>query len=372
MPTLENVIRDMPEPQYNDVTLIKNQSTHDIIRELIKSHQLYGHQGDNIQHHFKGSDNKVVNDLYKFMSKEFIYKVEPDTFQSSRSPSRIIWDSWDGKSLDCKGYALFSSSILASKNIPYKFRFVSYNPSSSDPHHVYTMAKVNNKWLHIDPLQKSPKEIEKKYIFVKDYKINPMALKRLSGIGVSKFRQALLKVPLSANRTAFLQAVRKNIANLGGRVARAYQKNPSMILNWWKGLGGSTSSLINAMNKVPVSAIKKTGIPVPPPNTPERKAYCKSKYPRKLSLNRPLCNKGIIRGIGDPTVIAILSASAPVIASLTPLLKQLGIGKGDNSEYENYVEAIEVDTTPQQAGIPLPLLLIGGGILASLLLFGKK
>lgn len=381
MVKLKDIINDIPQPEYNDITIIKNQSTSDIINEILKSHSLYGDQGNKIAPHFKGSDTQIINDLFKFMDQELIYKIEPDTYQSSKAPNRIIWDTWDGKGIDCKGYSLFASAILNAKGIPYKFRFVSYNPFNKEPHHVYVIAKVKNKWVHIDPLQKSPKFSEKLFMFVKDK--NPiMALKRLSGIG--NFQQALLKPITWVSRNAFLLIVKKNVANIGGKLVKGYQKDSYGTLNWWKNLGGSTSSLIKAMNKVPSQAIQYTGVQPPPVYlynpmraNPERADFCRAKYPAKISLNRGACTRGIIRGnVGgiDPSTQALLVAGAGVVASLLQFLNSIGIGTGTQiKEVEDYVKDISTnDIAPTTAGVPLPLLLIAGGLLASFLLFPKK
>ena len=387
---LKRIIKNLPKPNYTSKKLIKNQTTGDIIKELIKSNELYNEQGKLIAPYFdKGNDINKINSIYEFMKNELIYEIEPEDYQTSRSPLRILWDNYKGTGIDCKSYALLSASILSNltKPIPYKFRFVSYSPLS-DVHHVYTMAKINNKWYPIDPLQKSPEFKEKNYIFVKDKKpkINNM-LARLSGIGVSKFQNAALKPVTAFSRNAFLLVVSKNMANVGGQLVKAYNSsvsNMSKINEWWYGLGGSVSALKKAMAKVNPTSVQYTGVKPPPvfeegtlKANEDRAKYCREKYPKKLSINRPLCEKGIISSIGEATTgtAATLTAAASVIASLGILLSSLGVADGTKlvSKSEEVVEFTDPEGTDTlTASVPLPLILVLGGSLLYLLFVPTK
>lgn len=381
---LKEIIQELPEPDYKSKMIINNQSTNDIIKEISQSNKLYSHQGEYIEPYFKGSNNKIVNDIYDFMKYELTYEIEPDEQQTSRSPIRILFDNYDGIGIDCKGYALLSAAILKAKGIPYKFRYVSYN-ALKPLHHVYTMAYINNEWVHIDPLQKSPNNYEKKYIFVKDVKPKEKnMLVRMSGIGQTtkdKFSNALLKPAGVVARTAFLKAVRSNFANVGGKLKKAHNQEPTKILNWWYSLGGNKAALLKALDKVPGTALKYTGVKPPAVYlnnplraNPERAAWCREKYPATISINRGACTRGIIKGIGaDPAVAAVLTAAAPVLLSLTALLKTIqGFGQEDVNRYATFIDDYETPAPSIQEGIPLPLILLGGGILAYFLLFPDK
>ena len=378
MTSLKEIIKRVPLPDNRSKKIIKNQTTNDIIKEIGKSDSLFSYQGKYIAPFFTGTPENSVNDIYDFMKYKLKYEVEPDTRQTSRAPLRILHDNYNGIGIDCKNYALLSGAILRGLKIPYFYRYVSYNPDR-EIHHVYTMANVNNKWVHIDPLQQPPFFKEKKAIFTKNQNPKNM-LARLSGIGkVTKFQEYAMKPILGPQRAAFIIAVRKNFANVGGRLVVGYEKDANKITDWWRGLGGSPAALIKAMGKVPQAAIDNTGVKPPPvflPGTmppianPARAAFCRTKYPKKWSLNRPLCTRGIIRGnIGaSPKAVLVLTAAAPVISSLTILLKTLGVGSGKTDDYNRYIE--DPPTNDITAGFPLPLL-IAGGVLAYLLFTSK-
>jgi len=377
MITLKEIIKSVPLPANRSKKIIKNQSTGDIIKEIGRSDALFSDQGKYIAPFFEGHPEDSINDIYNFMKYQLKYEIEPDSKQTSRAPLRILHDNYNGYGIDCKNYALLSGAILRALNIPYMYRYVSYN-NDKKIHHVYTVAKIKNKWYHIDPLQAPPFFKEKKAIFTKNQKPKNM-LERLSGIGAtSKFQEMALKPVLAFHRNAFIIAVRKNYANVGGRLVLGYEKNPEKIKDWWRSLGGSPSALIKAMGKVPQAAILNTGVKpppvfipgtIPPKANPAREAFCRAKYPAKISVNRGACRRGIIRGaIGTPKAALILTAGAAVITSMTKMLAQLGVGSGSTKDYENYIEQPPTDDI--MTGLPLPLL-IAGGVIAYLFLSSK-
>ena len=404
-PSYNKVLSKLPIPEYKDVKVMKNQNTNDIIKELTDSYHLYSHQGSNICEDFYSPDPyKTAKKIHSFLKLNLDYEIEPENNQTSKSLARYFSDGYG----DCKHYSLAIASIL--KHMPKYdklcFRFVSYDMFNPSVTHVYVVAKTKDgRTIAIDPLQDF--DYEKRYYFKKDKCFPVMALSRLSGTGRSlptymKFQKQgthcgcngvgscecngvgasfAKKILATPARNAFLGLVRLGtFLNIGMKVKDMYETHPEALKNWWvEKFGGSWESLkkaIESLNVVSTSdreeSIQAYGGET---RTDARKEYCDAKYPWSISpwSKRQKCYNHKIDGIGaEPgttaTGVALLTASAGVLASLTALIKEW---KGDSSQEWDAQANSALQNTGGGSGTfniqqYLPLIALGG--LAFLLL----
>ena len=173
------------------VHLITNeQNVHDIITAIKNSHYKYAADYDKISYLFVAdSPEKTCKRIYKFLKDHVSYKIEPVSKQSVKSPSAIINHGFG----DCKHYSLFTAGVLNSinrlglQNIPYTYRFASYDLFDADPKHVFVVAfPGTDKELWIDPVLK---EFNQRLhpTYTTDKKFKSMALSEISGVAVNGF-----------------------------------------------------------------------------------------------------------------------------------------------------------------------------------------
>jgi len=177
-------------PVYNgSIGILKyDQTTDDIISNLLTVHNEYKKDYDKIYPYFLGSNlDETCYNIYSFLKKNVLYKIEPSEKQTLKSPSAIIAQGYG----DCKQYAQFIGGILDAisrnkKNINWCYRFTSYN-EDKQLQHVFVIAKdKSNREIWIDPVLDTFDK-KKKYTYKEDKK--PMALYKISGFTtVSKAR----------------------------------------------------------------------------------------------------------------------------------------------------------------------------------------
>jgi hypothetical protein len=174
-------------PIYNgNIGILKyDQSTDDIITNLLNVHNEYKKDYDKIYPYFLGNSlYDTCNNIFNFLKRNVLYKIEPSTKQTLKSPSAIIAQGYG----DCKQYSQFAGGILDAisrnkKNINWCYRFSSYN-DNKELQHVFIVAKDNSgKEIWIDPVLETFNK-KKKYTYKVDKK--PMALYKISGLGVVK------------------------------------------------------------------------------------------------------------------------------------------------------------------------------------------
>jgi hypothetical protein len=166
--------------------------------------------------------------------------------------------------------------------------------------------------------------------------------------------------------------LRHNVFGYATKMKLAFQKNEQAVVDKWKQLGGNIDTLKKAID---IGAKKK--------------AILGGQKTRDAASQ--------LAGIGEPvtttaagTFATIAAAAAPVILAISALLKTLGIGKG-NPDDPNDLSLTDVLDTVAKAGGNLfdplapgteivdkgmgidhistgTLLMIGGGLLAALLL----
>jgi hypothetical protein len=337
----------------NRKMIVSNQSTGDIINQIIDTHKKYQNDYDKISDQFwKGNVKDTCKYLFTFLKKNVVYSVEPDYRQSVKSPAAILaTGQYSTGGNDCKHYSLFQAGILDSlkrkgKNIDWCYRFANYKLFSTTPHHVFVVVKINGKEYWCDPVlnywdQKKP------YINKIDKK---MSLYSISGIGRTRKHRGA-KIALFPARKAFLLLVRINFNKFALKLyRRLHSAQRNELLSKWVKLGGNPKLLESTVNK----AI--------------------AKYKRK--------HPG--RSIGAaPAAAAIIAAAAPVIAVLLKFLKPEKADEIDEAAEavqqaaQNYTDQSQDQQQEQSEGETVkgtmdPYLLYGGLALAGYFIYKNK
>jgi len=334
--------------------IVSNQSTGDIIKQIIDTHNKYKNDYDKISDQFwKGNVKNTCKYLFNFLKKNVVYSIEPDYRQSVKSPAAILaTGQYSTGGNDCKHYSLFQAGILDSlkrkgKSIDWCYRFANYKLFSTTPHHVFVVVKINGKEFWCDPVlnywdQKKP------YINKIDKK---MSLYSISGIGARRTKRPkkrrLSKIALFPARKAFLLLVRINFNKFALKLYRRLNSvNRAELLSKWQKLGGNPKLLETTVLK----AIAKY----------------KRKYPG--------------RSIGAaPAAAAVIAAAAPVIAVLLKFLKPEKADEIDEAAdavteaAQNYDDQSEEQAPEQETvGAINPYYLYGGLALAGYFLYTNK
>lgn len=277
----------------NKSMIVENQSTKDIMQQIIETHKRYKNDYDKISNQFwKGSVKATCKYLFDFLKNNVKYDVEPDFRQSVKSPAAILSTGrYANGGNDCKHYSLFQAGILDSLNrkgykIDWCYRFANYKLFQVMPHHVFVVVKINGVEYWCDPVLDYWNQ-RKPYINKIDRK---MALYSISGIGATRKRKhRAAKVALFPARKAFLLLVRLNFDKFAIKLwRRLHSAKRAELLNKWIQLGGNPKLLESTVNK----AI--------------------AKYNRK--------HPGKTIGAA-PAAAAVIASAAPIIAALLKFLK---------------------------------------------------
>ena len=257
-------------PYAGNIRQIKaEQSTGDIIEAITRAHKAYQVDYAKIAKFFKGATVRdTARNIYNFLKQNIKYKIEPGSAQTVKSPAALLAHGYG----DCKHYSKFAAGILENLGIPYAYRFASYKIFDPQPGHVFVVVNpgtANELW--IDPVL--PKFDQKKeYQYATD---KNMAIYSISGVGqvpaaktkkeqrqtkqaarkaagktvgqkLAKGAKIVAKVAASPARNAFLLLVKINFANLGVKLAKAWEKAPSKVRNFWEAIGGNLEALKKA------------------------------------------------------------------------------------------------------------------------------
>lgn len=262
------LIELLPQPEYKKVKIETNQSANDIIKEIKLADEIYRPQYKLIAHLFKSeSVTKTAKKVWDFLKTQMRYKIEGDSWQTSKSPSVLLSQGYG----DCKHFTLFTVGILNALGYECVFRFTSYKISDETPQHVYTLVKLENgSFLPVDGVLN---EFAKEKSFYHKKDVTPMALYRISGFPVNNKR--VLKQGISKSKPKGFLRVLANTANkkqkiavprvFNSRVRRAlpvvsgYDENGVPIGNIFKKVGKGIKKAVKATGKGIKNATKFTG-----------------------------------------------------------------------------------------------------------------
>ena len=327
---MKNELLQLLKPFNNNrKVLVEDQNVNDIINGILKTHELYKNEYDNICMKFSADTAKKIGfKIWKFLKENVPYKIEPDHEQTLRSPAAIVGSL---RGADCKSYSLWTAGIIDALNrkginIPFCYRFSSYRLWDKTPQHVFVVLyPETNKEIWIDAVL--PEFNQKKEY---NYKIDkkPMALVQINGVGkltlfkkkstpapapsqtpsatpvqkknilkkaadaIKKGGQVILKFAAAPARNSFLLLVDVNFTGIATKLNAALQKNSNGVARFWSSAGGDINALKKAIEK---GAKKKR-----------------------------------ILGIGAvPALAAPIAAATPILVKLAEFLKSIGIEPED-------------------------------------------
>ena len=271
MISLNEVYRLLPPALNKKVLTKKQQSTKDIIAQVLEQHKANVKDAKLIAHLFDtGNAYGTCLNVWNFLKYNVPYKVEPSDRQSTKTLSRILYDAKQGRGNDCKHYSGFTGAILEALGYKFKYRFTGYSKYIPTPTHVYCVCNENNNEIVIDAVL-SGFDVEKPYKFKID---KNMSLYKLSGIDTEdaavgnifsrawksvksaaksvaktvgeiadKVKQGALTGGLAVPRNAFLLLLKYNVHGW----ATGLKNQTFDQLVWWKNLGGDRAKLQEAI-----------------------------------------------------------------------------------------------------------------------------
>jgi hypothetical protein len=130
------------KPNFQTKVLSRNQSAGDIVSALLVATRYSLPGAKRIAGKFKRSTpEKTALAVYDWMRKNYIYKRENADSQTAKTLQRIIWDSKNGTTGDCKHNSTTAAAIFKALDMPVHFRVIDqigrYN-------HIYVVLKYAN------------------------------------------------------------------------------------------------------------------------------------------------------------------------------------------------------------------------------------
>lgn len=182
--TIDGTIADVL-PYHNRQTLeVGDHNTSDIVQLIKKCHKLHCADYDTIAgRHWKGNVKDTAKGLFDFLKDNVRYDVEPEEFQSVKSPGAILHQGYG----DCKHYASYITGVcdaLQRQGYPIrsKYRFVSDDPNN-DVHHVFALVSGQGETFHVDPVLRRF-DMRPTFHNIKDTNMQSIGeLYRISGVG---------------------------------------------------------------------------------------------------------------------------------------------------------------------------------------------
>lgn len=178
----------LPPYMGNAATVVDDHNVFDIVSEVTRAQKFFASDYDGIAKKFwKGNAIATYRNLFDFCKREFVYRIESEKLQTTRSPAAIV-ETAKTVGVDCKHYSLWIAGVLASlKGMGYDvgevyLRFVSYDIDDKLPGHVFVVAVYRGKEYFIDCVLSAFDKRTPNYFYKLDKKINVMPLQRISGM----------------------------------------------------------------------------------------------------------------------------------------------------------------------------------------------
>lgn len=245
----QQLINALPPLRNEDITIKDKQGTTDIIKEILKAHQLFARDYDLIYQYFDTGDAySTGKKIWEFLKYNLNYLAEPSEDQTSQSPAMILKP---GNTVDCKHYSLFAGGVLDAikrnegDTWTWCYRFANED-NDPYPSHVFVVIKENGKEYWLDPCL-SNYDQSKTYKYIIDKK--PMALRRISGPKPATGGVTIQVDPKLAMKN-FLVVLESN--DLG--IASLLISNPDVTFKdlkpWWIQNGGNWNDVLKAIKQV--------------------------------------------------------------------------------------------------------------------------
>lgn len=326
MVKLAEVYKRLAPAKNDNLLAIANQSTNDIINQVLSQHSQNAIEAIKICDLFEaGNLYETSKNIWNFLKYEVPYKVEPSDKQTTKTLSRMLFDAMTGKGNDCKHYAGFTGAVLAACGYTnWSYRFAGYSKYINVPTHVYCYAKDEDGIIYIDAVINGF-DLEKPFVLNIDKKINTknMSLYKLSGVDqigdfwddvkkpfkdvakvvtkvvdkvADQVREGTKTLTLAIPRNAFLLLLKFNVHGW----ATGLKNKTWGELGWWTtDWGGNRTDLQNAI---------KDG----------------AKNKRILGFDyNDVIYPNMVNGIGEPvTITAALASATPIIIKITKILDE--------------------------------------------------
>ena len=193
------------EPFKGDTrVIVYDQSTNDIIKGILHTHNKYVSEYDKIFPYFISQNlYNTCRKVFAFLKKNVPYYIESEHKQYLKSPAGILETE-----SDCKSYALFSCGVMSAlqRNLNEDFtvcyRFASYQLFNKNYQHVFCVIKTNDGHeIWIDPVLQNFDEKKEPYYF-EDREIKNKVGAVGSLIAMSGVDQSTLQLEGAASLTA--------------------------------------------------------------------------------------------------------------------------------------------------------------------------
>src|SRR5713226_9417336 len=150
------MLRVLPPYQHEEKLIDTNQTTRDIVKEVLQAHKIFEEDYDKIADLWmEGPLNKVPRRLFNYCATELVYKEEDKDDQNTISPAGIL----ELVKVDCKHYSGFIGGVLDAINrtgeyyYDWYYRFASEDLADPAPHHVFIIIKgEDDKEIWLDPV----------------------------------------------------------------------------------------------------------------------------------------------------------------------------------------------------------------------------
>ena len=149
MSSLLNQVYSMTgQAENKSVILSYNQSAGDIVASLLKAVRVSLPTAQTLAKKLKGSSpEQTALNVYDFMRQNYIYRKESSANQTSKTLPRIILDSKNGSTGDCKHYSTTAATIFKALGMPVYFRVID---QVGRWNHIYVVLKYANRTIIVD------------------------------------------------------------------------------------------------------------------------------------------------------------------------------------------------------------------------------
>ncbi len=263
MAKLNEALRILDPAHHKDELVIANQTTNDIINQVLYQHKENRKQAKQIAHLFDGGNlYETCKNIWNFLKYEVPYSVEPSSKQTTKTISRMLTDAKQGKGSDCKHYSGFAGNILEACGYgDWCYRFAGYSDHSNLPTHVYVVANDDEGKIFVDAVI-GYFDTEKPYKIKID---KQMSLYKLSGVddaevngirdvakkvgtkvssAAKEIKNKALTLSLVIPRGAFLALLKFNVHGWATGLSKMSYNELSWWVDWF---GGNRTELMNAI-----------------------------------------------------------------------------------------------------------------------------
>lgn len=233
-----------------ETVIKKRQGVDDIVTGILHTHGQYKNEYSKIARQFlRPTVKETCNAIFEFLKQNVSYNIEPETYQTLRSPAAILM-----LPADCKSYALFSAGIIDALrakgliNCDLKYRFAGYDNFNNYIEHVFCVVDDGKNEFWIDPVLNYFNE-RKNPVYIVDKKIKNMALVGIAGFNdygheISGFNP---KNPESPTMLVSIQQGIQQAQQKGGGLQKA-AKTVSDVAALVPGWGTAIAAVLKVFN----------------------------------------------------------------------------------------------------------------------------